>query len=580
MNAEELFRHYERVADAPEAVTRLRRFVLDLAVRGKLVDQCPTDEPASELLGRIASEKAQLCAAGLIRPQKPAPPLEEEPFRLPDNWRWTQLVQIGLISPRNDAPDETLVSFVPMTLVAAEYGGKHGHEIRPWGEIKKGYTHFANEDVGLAKITPCFENGKSTVFRGLSSGIGSGTTELHVVRPVLVSPDFIVLVFKSPYFIETGIPRMTGTAGQKRVPAEYFANSPFPLPPLAEQHRIVAKVDELMALCDRLEAARAEREAVRDRLTAASLARLNTPDSETFADDARFALDAITAFTTRHEQVQALRQTILNLAAAGMLVPHEDTDEPVAALLARLSSQRASMVDSGALPRPKVARRDLSRLAGDLPNHWAVAALGDLCTLITSGSRGWAEYYADTGPAFVRAQNVRFGRLLLDGLARVNPPNKSEGSRTQVAKGDLLVVITGAGVTNPGLLDRDIGEAYVSQHVALVRPTDSELSPWLLLCLMAPSGGRAELVDRAYGSGKPGLNLDNLRSLSVPIPPIAEQRRIVAKVAELMHVCDQLEASLSACATRRARLLEALLRRTLEPTDLEWSASAAEAQTS
>ena len=110
----------------------------------------------------------------------------------------------------------------------------------------------------------------------------------------------------------------------------------------------------------------------------------------------------------------------------------------------------------------------------------------------------------------------------------------------------MLIVITGAGVTNPALLDHDPGEAYVSQHVGLVRPSDQQLSVWLLLCLMADAGGRAELVERAYGAGKPGLNLDNIRSLSVPLPPLAEQHRIVAKVDELMALCDRLEASLIA----------------------------------
>ena len=139
-------------------------------------------------------------------------------------------------------------------MIASEYGVPHRHEVRRWGEIKSGYTHFAEGDVGVAKITPCFENGKSTIFRNLAGGMGSGTTELHVVRPLFVDPGYVVLFFKSSYFIEPGIPKMTGTAGQKRVPATYWANAPFPLPPLPEQHRIVAKVDELMALCDRLEA--------------------------------------------------------------------------------------------------------------------------------------------------------------------------------------------------------------------------------------------------------------------------------------------------------------------------------------
>lgn len=182
MNAERLLAHYEKIADAPDAIARLRRFILDLAVRGKLVPQAPNDEPASELLKRIAKEKARLVKAGEIRTPKAIPALSETPFAIPSNWHWSQLAEIGVLSPRNEAPDAYEASFVPMPLIAAEYGVANQHEVRPWGEIKKGYTHFAEGDVGLAKITPCFENGKSAVFRNLMGGIGSGTTELHIVR--------------------------------------------------------------------------------------------------------------------------------------------------------------------------------------------------------------------------------------------------------------------------------------------------------------------------------------------------------------------------------------------------------------
>ncbi len=211
------------------------------------------------------------------------------------------MAEIGFINPRNTADDTLPTSFVPMTLISAEYGVSCTHEIRPWGEIKSGFTHFADGDVALAKITPCFQNGKSTVFRNLTGGIGAGTTELHVVRPVLINPDYALIFLKSPHFVEAGIPLMTGTAGQKRVATEYFANAPFPLPPLAEQRRIVAKVDELMVLCDRLEAAQAEREKRRNRLAAASLNRLNRPDDEAraFRAHARFHLCHLARFTVR-----------------------------------------------------------------------------------------------------------------------------------------------------------------------------------------------------------------------------------------------------------------------------------------
>ena len=353
MNAERLLAHYDRIADAPDAVPRLRRFILDLAVRGKLVEQDPNDEPASELLKRIAAEKARLLKARQIRKPRtlPTPHGDDVPYPLPPNWRWSQIAEIGVLSPRNDAEDQARSSFVPMSMIASGYGAAHKHEVRPWGEIRSGYTHFAEGDVGLAKITPCFENGKSTVFRNLTGGFGSGTTELHTVRPLFVDPDYILVFLKCPHFIEAGIPIMTGTAGQKRVPIEYFAKSPFALPPLAEQHRIVAKVDELMALCDRLEAARTEREATRDRLAAAALARLNAPDPDlaVFRQHAAAVLDNLTPLTTRSDQIKALRQSILNLAVGGRLVEQDPDDEPVSELLAR---RRISVPGAGPFEIP------------------------------------------------------------------------------------------------------------------------------------------------------------------------------------------------------------------------------------
>lgn len=281
MSIDLLFDDFDRLIQSPESVHRLRRFILDLAVRGKLAPQDPNDEPASELLKRIAAEKARLVKAGKIRKSKAKPVLtvKETPFTLPENWKWSQIAEIGALSPRNNAEDDTLASFVPMPMIATDYGAASNHKVRRWGDIKNGYTHFAEADVGLAKITPCFQNGKSTVFRNLTGGLGSGTTELHIVRPLLVNPNFIVLFLKCPYFIDTGVPKMTGTAGQKRVPFEYFANSPFPLPPLAEQHRIVAKVDELMALFDRLDANLTSVDDTRRRLLDALLRQVLQPDT-------------------------------------------------------------------------------------------------------------------------------------------------------------------------------------------------------------------------------------------------------------------------------------------------------------
>nr|WP_295943590.1 restriction endonuclease subunit S [uncultured Acidovorax sp.] len=276
---EELAAHWQRVAqhfdlllDRPAAIDALEQTLLQLAVRGLLVPQDPTDEPASALLQKIRTEKDRLIATGQIKQGKPLPPItdEEKPFVLPVGWEWSSLAAVGVISPRNYVADDASASFVEMRSIPVAFGETHLSEERPWRDIKSGFTHFAEGDVGIAKITPCFENGKSTVFQNLSNGVGAGTTELHVVRPLCgLIPQYVLLFLKSPTFLMTGEGVMTGSAGQKRLPRAYFENTPFPLPPLAEQSRIVTRVTALRRLCADLRQRLAEREAVQARLAEA-----------------------------------------------------------------------------------------------------------------------------------------------------------------------------------------------------------------------------------------------------------------------------------------------------------------------
>ena len=569
MNADRLLAHYKRIADAPDAVPRLRRFVLDLAVRGKLVDQDPNDEPAAELLKRIAKEKTRLVKAGEIRKPRIIPILlgQDVPFPLPTNWHWSQIAEIGVLGPRNAADDHVQSSFVPMPLIASGYGLAIEHEIRRWGEIKRGYTHFAEGDVGLAKITPCFENGKSAVFRNLTGGLGSGTTELHIVRPLFVDPDYILIFLKCPHFIEAGILKMTGTAGQKRVPIEYFASSPFPLPPLTEQHRIVAKVDELMALCDRLEVARTKREATRDRLAASSLARLDAPDPDpmVFRNHAAFALENLTPLTTRRDQIKALRQTILNLAVRGKLVVQDPKDEPASELLKRITKKKARLVKVRGIGREKPLppiSDDQTEL--EIPNSWSWCRLGSLSKFVTSGSRDWAKYYSQEGAVFVRMGNLSKAhyRLRLDQIQRVQLPSDQEGIRTRLETGDLLISITG-DVGMLGLITENFGEAYINQHIAMVRPVDEMKGCYLAELFRSPF---AQNQFNAPQRGiKNSFRLTDVTQFLVPLPPIDEQHRIVAKLDELMALCDRLETSLATADDTRCCLLGALLIEALEP---------------
>ncbi|KQV30605.1 hypothetical protein ASC97_20595 [Rhizobium sp. Root1203] len=554
MNAERLLQHYDRIADAPDAIARLRRFILDLAVRGKLVPQDPEDEPALELLKRIEKDKNARTVSARDRRAEKIVPLspETERFTIADNWVWARF---GDVTISRDGER------IPVSRDEREQRGKKYDYYGASGVIDKIDGYLFDKPLLLIGEDGANLINRSTPIAFIARGRYWVNNHAHVLDGLSEELLRYLELFVNAIDLK---PYVTGTAQPKMNQAK-MNGIPVALPPLAEQHRIVAKVDELMALCDELDAARTEREAKRDRLAAASLARLNTPDPETIRNDACFALDALDALTARRDQIKQLRQTILNLAVRGKLVPQDPADEPAVELLDRISVERAVRARKGAIPKPKATNRDVARLSEGLPTGWFPVALGDVCDLVTSGSRGWGEYYAVSGPGFIRAQNIRFGRMRLDDLAFVQPPSNSEGSRTQVYRNDLLIVITGAGVTNPALLEEDLGEAYVSQHVGLVRPSDASLSPWLLLCLMADAGGRGELVECAYGAGKPGLNLDNIRSLSVPLPPLVEQHLIVAKVDQLMALCDQVEASLTSTDETRKKLLDALLAEALVP---------------
>jgi len=564
MNAELLLAHFDRISDAPDAVPRLRRFVLDLAVRGKLVEQDPTDEQALALLKRIEVEKRRLTkVSGLKHPDLLPVNPNEVPFDLPSSWAWMRVgwgFQYDAGAKREPSallPDRWLLELEDIEKDTSVVQSRLTVKDRDSRSTK---SEFLAGDILYGKLRPYLN--KVVV----ADEDGYSTTEIVAIRSfVPMSPSYCCLAFRRPDFVAYVSQVGRGTK-MPRLRTEDALVALFPVPPLAEQYRIVAKVDELMALCDRLEVAQRERESRRDRLAASTHHHLNNgADAEFLRVHAQFFIGHLPRITAHPEQIKQLRQTILNLAVRGKLVSQHPSDKPIAELLREIRREQDRQAKQGIIPKRKPAKQDNAmNLCPEFPACWANVEFMSLCNIVTSGSRGWAEHYADKGPRFLRAQNIRFGQLRLDNPAYVNPPASSEGIRTRVSKGDLLIVITGAGVTNPALLEENLGEAYVSQHVALIKPTNTELSPWLLLYLMADHGGRSMLVERAYGSGKPGLNLDNIRSLPIPLPPLAEQHRIVAKVDELMALCDQLEARLTTAQTEASRLLESVLYNALQ----------------
>jgi type I restriction enzyme S subunit len=544
MTLDTFFEKFAQFADAPDAVAKMRELVLELAVKGALSERHASeqDDPAwREFIAKFDQRRSDSDIG------------TETPFEIPDEWRWARLDDLGTTRVRNDVEDSTRVSFVPMALISSTYGVAAQSEERTWSEIKKGFTHFADGDVVMAKITPCFENAKSAVMRNLVNGVGAGTTELHVFRrgTDLVLPEFVLLYVKTRGFITRGEPRMTGSAGQKRVPREYFATSPFPLPPLAEQKRIVAKVDELMALCDRLALQQQERETRHAALARASLAR--------FADAPTPANLPFLFHPSYPIPPADLRKSILTLAVQGKLVPQDPNDEPAEELVRRLLAEKARLLAAGELNREKaIPPLDDASVPYGLPNGWCWSRLGDLSHCVTSGSRDWAAHYSDEGAIFVRMGNLSRNsyRLRMDKVQHVMPPSNAEGNRTRLEAGDVLISITGE-VGLLGLIPDGFGEAYINQHTCLVR------LPAELRNRFIPEFFRSPFAQGYFNAPQRGLKnsfrLTDVTTMPVPIPPLAEQRRIVAKVEQLMALVDTLETQLAASRATAANLLSALV---------------------
>ena len=342
MNAEHLLTHFDRIADAPDAIPRLRRFILDLAVRGKLVEQDPNDEPASELLKRIVAEKKQMVEAGEIRKPRHLDGAEavSAPFEIPQSWKWVRLDAVGAIigggtPSANDAANFAAPGQGIPWLTPADLGGHSGLFISR-GSRDLSETGLQNSSATLMpKGTVLFTSRAPIGYIAIATNPIATNQGFKSIAPYVSGCSrFVALAIKG--FAPEIEAKAPGTTF-KEVSGKIVAGVPFPLPPLAEQRRIVAKADELMALCDRLETARKERETTRNRLATASLARLNAPDPDPaiFQRHTTFALDNLVPLTTHPNQIKVLRQTILSLAVRGKLVPQDSADEPASELLKR-----------------------------------------------------------------------------------------------------------------------------------------------------------------------------------------------------------------------------------------------------
>lgn len=513
MDTPELLTHFNRLADAPGAIPRLRRLVLDLAVRGKLVAQDPGDEPA------VAPSDV-----------------------LPRGWRWMRLQELGSLKGGG----------TPSKACEEYWTG----EI-PWvspKDMKIDYIDAAQMSISRRAIQ---ESAVQMIPRNSILFVVRGMILAHsfpvaiAKAPLTINQDMKALVLDQPEFSEYILRALKGLTpailrhvqrsshGTCRIESVHYMNFIIPIPPLAEQHRIVAKVDELMGLLDQIEARQTAREATRRQLTAASLARLSTSDTspDELRDHARFLLDYLPAHTTRRDQIKQLRQTILNLAVRGRLVPQE-----------------ATSTDACSDSKP------------GLPAGWRKVRLRDLGMLKGGGtpSKSRDDFWAGDIP-WVSPKDMKTDYIHSAQMS-ITPAAVRESAVQIIPPNSILFVVRGMILAHSFPVAINKVPATINQDMKALVLRQPEFAEYVLRALM---GLKPEMLKRVQRSshGTCRIEGDDYSDFPVPIPPLAEQHRIVAKVNELMTLCDHLDAALARAETSRTRLLDAELHAALQDVE-------------
>lgn len=546
MNQDLLREVLARFGDHPDRISEFRKVIIALAISGKLSPE-GGGLSFNDILAEVEERKAKLFAAKQISKPKLYSAVTEEdlPEQFSDPSGFVALGTIARIEKGLTGIKQAVAGAFPLVVTAAQRGT---------------CNHFDFD--GAAAIIPLVSStghGNASInrlhYQEGQYALGTILAAVFPFAPELVSARFI-FEYLSTFKDELLVSRMSGTAN---VTLSIGKIAEVPVPLICPN--VQRKVDELMALCDQLEAARVRRETERDRLTAASLARLNAPDPETFPNDARFALDNLAPLTTRADQIKHLRQTILNLAVRGKLVEQDPSDEPASDLLKTIEADRAALTAAGKLrnakPLPKIEPDDFK---GQIPAGWCLSRLGDV-TKLWNGYAFKSSDFQTSGVPVVRIGDLQDGDVDLSGAACVsNQIANSLGNGFWIPEGALLLAMSGA-TTGKTAFNNTGRKLLLNQRVGRIEPfrVSIKFIRFFLETIIARN------LSISFGTAIPNLSAQQINETLILIPPLAEQHRIVAKVNELMALCDQLEVSLTTGEQTRSRLLESVLHNTLEP---------------
>lgn len=537
-------------------IKKLRELILELAVRGKLVPQDPNDEPASVLLKRIAAEKAELVKQGKIKKPKPLPEIseEEKPFELPEGWEWTRL---GFISnygfcdkaePEDVTPDTWILELEDIEKVTSKLLHKVTFAERPFKSSK---NRFSQGDVLYGKLRPYLDK----VIVANEPGVC--TTEIIPITSYgNIYPEFLRLLLKAPNFI---IYANSSTHGMNlpRLGTEKAQLAVVELAPIQEQLRIVSRVNKLMSLCDQLEQHSLTSLDAHQQLVETLLTTLtDSQNADELAENwARISEHFDTLFTTE-ASINALKQTILQLAVMGKLVPQDPNDEPASELLKRIAQEKAQLVKDGKIkkqkPLPPIGDGEKPF---ELPDGWVWSRLDHIASKITDGDHKTPPRIAE-GYKLLSAKNIRDGFLDYENCDYISESSYIKSrERCLPEKGDLLIVSVGGTIGRSSLITGDSEFALV-RSVAIIKPLIIESN--FLKIAMDSQLLQSMIHSHKRGGAQPCLYLGEISKFLFPVPPLKEQKRIVKTVNIFMGILETLTLAFKSAQQTQLHLADAL----------------------
>jgi type I restriction enzyme S subunit len=485
---------------------------------------------------------------------------------LPSTWTQAKVGELVTLNPKNNASDDTLAGFVPMSRLGVDYRSPVAYEPRPWSDIKKGYTHFADGDVLLAKITPCFENGKAGLVSDLPNGLGAGSTEYFVNRPNdgVLDARYLLGIFKTELFLREGALQMTGSVGHKRVPKAYLLETEIPLAPFPEQKRIADKLDAVLARVDacrdRLDRIPAILKRFRQSvLAAATSGKLTT---EWRAERVGWADEG--SPTNEAEEPRWASQAQPNLRAArdSAQLHYDVTATPDSATLhpgyeASADLNRIKIERQQSSKKVKTPKEHLSAEEFPIPDSWVWASLDSLAGQIVDGTHHTPTYVGE-GVPFVSVKDIRNGAIDFSNTKFISAAEHQElVKRCHPQKGDLLITKSGT-IGRTAIVPTDKGfSLFVS--VALIKPASRLVNMRFVELALLGWIGSIDVSSRIIGTAIKNLHLQDMRVLAIPFPSLREQTEIVRRVESLFAYADRLEARYTAARAQVGKLTPATL---------------------